>query len=117
MPTSMLRHLHITDWQLCHPEQLPYAPSPVVEQEAPRCWVVGSLPAWIADLCRVLPVAHYQHLPQAADLPAQLAAHDWILWSGDNIMPAHHPHAYQLSFTSAASAKQQLWHQLCQYEY
>ena len=117
MPKSILRHLHITDWQLRHPEQLPYAPQPMSSQAQPVCWVVGALPEWIADLCLVLPVATYQHLAQADDLPAKLAAHDWVLWSGDNIIPAHFSHHYQLSFTSAASAKQQLWHQICQYEY
>lgn len=117
MPKSILHHLHITDWQLRHPEQLPYAPQPMSSQAQPVCWVVGALPEWIADLCLVLPVATYQHLAQADDLPAQLAAHDWVLWSGDNIIPAHFSHPYQLSFTSAASAKQQLWHQICQYEY
>ena len=117
MPKSILHHLHITDWQLRHPEQLPYAPQPKASQAQPVCWVVGELPEWIADLCLVLPVATYQHLAQVDDLPAHLAEHDWVLWSGDHIIPAHFSHPYQLSFTSVASAKQQLWHQICQYEH
>ena len=116
MPKSILRHLHITDWQLRHPEQLPYAP-PKVSQAQPVCWVVGPLPEWITDLCLVLPVATYQHVAHASDLPAPLAVHDWVLWNGDDIIPAHFAHPHQLSFTSAASAKQQLWHQICQYEH
>ena len=40
----------------------------------------GSVTEWISDLCLVLPVATYQHLAQTDDLPAKLAAHDWVLW-------------------------------------
>jgi DNA polymerase III psi subunit len=113
VPKSLLRHLKITDWQLRHPEQLPYAPS--ADHGLPVCWVVGSLPDWIADLCLILRVARYQHLLEAAKLPAHLAEHDWILWVGHS--PATYPHARQLSLLSSSSAKQQLWHQICQYEY
>lgn len=117
MPKSILHHLRITDWQLRHPEQLPYAPQSLLSQGQPVCWVVGDLPAWIADLCLVLPVENYQHVAQPADLPQQLAVHDWVLWCGNLIIPTHFSHPYQLSFTSAAVAKQQLWQQICQYEY
>lgn len=117
MPKSILHHLRITDWQLRRPEQLPYAPQPMQSQAQPICWIVGDLPAWITDLCLVLPVVNYQHVVQAADLPMQLAEHDWVLWSGECAMPPHSSHSHQLSFTSAADAKHQLWQQICQYEY
>jgi DNA polymerase III psi subunit len=113
VPKSLLRHLKLTDWQLCHPDQLPYVPN--AAQGLPVCWVVGSLPDWIADLCLILRVARHQHLPEVAALPEQIPEHDWILWVGNNSQS--YPHERQLSLSALSSAKQQLWHQICQYEY
>jgi len=113
---SILRHMHITDWQLRCPEVLPHAPSALRSKAGPVCWVVGDLPGWIGDLCLVLHLADYQHVLQPADLPVSLDEGDWILWSGESVTPENYPHVHQLSLSSSASAKQQLWHQICQYE-
>lgn len=117
MSKSILRHMHITDWQLHRPEALPYAPQTSADREAPVCWVVGDVPGWIDDLCRVLHVTDYRQVSGLDQLPSVFAKQDWLLWNSGQPIPENYPHVRQLSFTSASSAKQQLWHQICQHEY
>lgn len=117
MSKSILRHIHITDWQVRSPEALPFAPQTPGNREAPACWVVGDLPDWIGDLCLVLHVTDYHHISGPDELPAVIAEHDWLLWCGEPTTPENYPHARQLSLNTSVSAKQQLWHQICQYEY
>ena len=117
MSKSILRHMHITDWQLRRPEALPYAPQGQGNRGAPVCWVIGDVPAWIDDLCRVLHVTDVHQVSGPDELPPVLAEQDWLLWGTGQSIPEDYPHARQLSFSSASSAKQQLWHQICQHDY
>ena len=113
---SILRHMQLTDWQLKHPDRLPFAPVQGNVLPAPVCWVVGDLPRWIADLCLVLQVSDYRHVASSTELPAPLPAEDWVLWSDLDSRQENYPHQYQLSVDSSPTAKQHLWHQICQYE-
>lgn|GEM_PF-5829256 len=118
MVTSILRHMHITDWALRSPDRLPYALTPEKNTVTPRCWVVGELPLWMEDLCQVLQLTEYRQVALSDELPESVAAHDWILWCDASPAPSYASHPRQLVFNaSSVDAKQQLWHQLCQHEY
>ncbi len=114
--------MKLIDWQLVHPEQLKVKPEAInarddaEHQGQIQAWIIGDLPRWWNDLCRVLHITEYCCLADMSQLPDNLSG-AWLFVNEKLLVTPVNGKVVSLNSLSIESNKKQVWEQICRYEF